>query len=456
MGRKKISITPITDERNKQVTFTKRKFGLMKKAYELSVLCDCEIALIIFNGSNKLFQYASTDMDRVLLRYTEYNEPHESRTNSDIIEMLTKKGQGESFLAAKNTAKGADSDNSEVETTYVLSPHSERDYQRVEQDFRAVFEGKPIVQNASAAASSVMTVAMPFYTLPAIQPVSKVTPVTQTPIRPAVTPATQTPIRPAETITTLSQNPVMALPPLMPAKSVTLAMAGSTMVAPATVAASPSATQSTSSTSVISSPTSRPVLRVVIPSTRSAAASDDGKATATTLVTPILRLATPSNFDAGSSFPSAFPTGFTEFQLNPAGEVQNMTPNMLSGQWQGRGPLSAAIQMAGIPTGQVVIPVEMLGMASNVPASSASLVQLKAEGSQHHKVTVTSEPASTSDVSEISVAASLPQLLSLQPQFIVPLQSGGPSPEPAATVEPDEASEPKRLRVADEEGTSDS
>ena len=69
------------------MTFTKRKFGLMKKAYELSVLCDCEIALIIFNHSNKLFQYASTDMDKVLLKYTEYNEPHESRTNSDIVEV---------------------------------------------------------------------------------------------------------------------------------------------------------------------------------------------------------------------------------------------------------------------------------------------------------------------------------------------------------------------------------
>ena len=61
----------------------------MKKAYELSVLCDCEIALIIFNHSNKLFQYASTDMDKVLLKYTEYNEPHESRTNSDIVEVST-------------------------------------------------------------------------------------------------------------------------------------------------------------------------------------------------------------------------------------------------------------------------------------------------------------------------------------------------------------------------------
>ncbi|EFP12560.1 CRE-MEF-2 protein [Caenorhabditis remanei] len=91
MGRKKIQITRIQDERNRQVTFTKRKFGLMKKAYELSVLCDCEIALIVFNSTNKLFQYASTDMDKVLLKYTEYNEPHESRTNNDIMEALNRK-----------------------------------------------------------------------------------------------------------------------------------------------------------------------------------------------------------------------------------------------------------------------------------------------------------------------------------------------------------------------------
>lgn len=71
----------------RQVTFNKRKFGVMKKAYELSVLCDCEIALIIFSSSNKLYQYASTDMDKVLLKYTEYNEPHESLTNKNIIEV---------------------------------------------------------------------------------------------------------------------------------------------------------------------------------------------------------------------------------------------------------------------------------------------------------------------------------------------------------------------------------
>ncbi|KAF0543513.1 myocyte-specific enhancer factor 2C-like [Gigaspora margarita] len=84
MGRKKIQIKPIKDERNRQVTFLKRKYGLMKKAYELSVLCDCEIALIIFNSNNKLVQYASTDIDKILLKYTEYNEPHESKGNHDF------------------------------------------------------------------------------------------------------------------------------------------------------------------------------------------------------------------------------------------------------------------------------------------------------------------------------------------------------------------------------------
>ena len=66
----------------------------MKKAYELSVLCDCEIALIISSSSNKLYQYASTDMDNILLKYTEYNEPHESLTNKNIIDVSTTSLQG--------------------------------------------------------------------------------------------------------------------------------------------------------------------------------------------------------------------------------------------------------------------------------------------------------------------------------------------------------------------------
>jgi hypothetical protein len=91
MGRKKISISKITDERNRQVTFTKRKFGLMKKAYELSVLCECEIVIIIFNSNNKLFEYASSSMDNILLKYTEHPDANEKKTNVDILETLNKK-----------------------------------------------------------------------------------------------------------------------------------------------------------------------------------------------------------------------------------------------------------------------------------------------------------------------------------------------------------------------------
>jgi hypothetical protein len=89
MGRKKITINKITDERNRQVTFTKRKTGLMKKAYELSVLCDCEIVIIIFNNNNKLFQYGSSNVDQILLKYTEHTEPTETKTNADIIHVGT-------------------------------------------------------------------------------------------------------------------------------------------------------------------------------------------------------------------------------------------------------------------------------------------------------------------------------------------------------------------------------
>ena len=62
----------------------------MKKAYELSVLCDCEIALIIFTSNNKLYQYASSDMDKVLLKYTKYNDTVVSQTNKDILEVQYK------------------------------------------------------------------------------------------------------------------------------------------------------------------------------------------------------------------------------------------------------------------------------------------------------------------------------------------------------------------------------
>ncbi|XP_039517873.1 myocyte enhancer factor 2cb isoform X5 [Rhinichthys klamathensis goyatoka] len=164
MGRKKIQITRIMDERNRQVTFTKRKFGLMKKAYELSVLCDCEIALIIFNSTNKLFQYASTDMDKVLLKYTEYNEPHESRTNSDIVETLRKKGlngcdspdpDADDSALSKKENKGGES--LELESALALTPRTEEKYKQINEEFDLMIK----TQKISAVPSSTYEMPIP-------------------------------------------------------------------------------------------------------------------------------------------------------------------------------------------------------------------------------------------------------------------------------------------------------
>jgi hypothetical protein len=60
MTRKKIQIKKIDNTTARQVTFSKRRRGLFKKALELSTLCDAEIALIVFSSTGKLFDYASS------------------------------------------------------------------------------------------------------------------------------------------------------------------------------------------------------------------------------------------------------------------------------------------------------------------------------------------------------------------------------------------------------------
>ena len=60
MRRGKVQLKRIENKINRQVTFSKRRSGLLKKAHEISVLCDAEVALIIFSTKGKLYEY-STD-----------------------------------------------------------------------------------------------------------------------------------------------------------------------------------------------------------------------------------------------------------------------------------------------------------------------------------------------------------------------------------------------------------
>ncbi|MCO5575628.1 hypothetical protein L7F22_029430 [Adiantum nelumboides] len=62
-----------------QVTFSKRRDGLLKKAYELSVLCDAEVAVIIYSTSGKLFEYASSSIAKIIKRYEELQPQNTNR-----------------------------------------------------------------------------------------------------------------------------------------------------------------------------------------------------------------------------------------------------------------------------------------------------------------------------------------------------------------------------------------
>nr|AAG43200.1 MADS box protein 3 [Zea mays] len=74
MGRGKVQLKRIENKINRQVTFSKRRNGLLKKAHEISVLCDAEVAVIVFSPKGKLYEYASDSrMDKILERYERYS-----------------------------------------------------------------------------------------------------------------------------------------------------------------------------------------------------------------------------------------------------------------------------------------------------------------------------------------------------------------------------------------------
>lgn len=88
MGRKKITVSKIDNERTRNITFNKRKSGLIKKAMELSILCDCEISLVVFSKENgemsNLYEYSSSDPRLILQKYcTVSGLAHERYTNDD-------------------------------------------------------------------------------------------------------------------------------------------------------------------------------------------------------------------------------------------------------------------------------------------------------------------------------------------------------------------------------------
>lgn len=84
MGRGRVQLKRIENKINRQVTFSKRRSGLLKKAHEISVLCDAEVALIGFSTKGKLFEYSTNScMEKILERYERYSYAEKQLNSND-------------------------------------------------------------------------------------------------------------------------------------------------------------------------------------------------------------------------------------------------------------------------------------------------------------------------------------------------------------------------------------
>ncbi|KAK1261808.1 MADS-box transcription factor 6 [Acorus gramineus] len=128
MGRGRVELKMIENKINRQVTFSKRRNGLLKKAYELSVLCDAEVALIVFSSRGKLYEFGSAGLSKTLERYQRcsYNPQDNNAADREVQnwyqEVSKLKAKYESLLRSQRNLLGED-----------LGPLSVKELQQLER-----------------------------------------------------------------------------------------------------------------------------------------------------------------------------------------------------------------------------------------------------------------------------------------------------------------------------------
>ncbi|QHS76645.1 Rlm1p [Saccharomyces paradoxus] len=131
MGRRKIEIQRISDDRNRAVTFIKRKAGLFKKAHELSVLCQVDIAVIILGSNNTFYEFSSVDTNDLIYHYqndknllhevkdpSDYGDFHKNASvniNQELLRSSITNKPSKSSVAGMNHTENDDDENNEEE-----------------------------------------------------------------------------------------------------------------------------------------------------------------------------------------------------------------------------------------------------------------------------------------------------------------------------------------------------
>ncbi|XP_047054393.1 MADS-box transcription factor 3-like isoform X2 [Lolium rigidum] len=127
-GRGRIEIKRIENTTNRQVTFCKRRNGLLKKAYELSVLCEAEVALIVFSGRGRLYEYSNNSVKATIERYKKANS--DTSNSGTVAEVNAQYYQQESSKLRQQISSLQNSNRSLVRDS--VSTMTPRDLKQLE------------------------------------------------------------------------------------------------------------------------------------------------------------------------------------------------------------------------------------------------------------------------------------------------------------------------------------
>lgn len=120
----------IENKINRQVTFSKRRNGMLKKAYELSVLCDAEVALIIFSSRGKLSEFGSSTVSQTLEKYWQHrytsNVHLMDETQTLYQEVLKLKAKYESLQRSQRHLFGEELEPLSIKELYKIEKQLDR------------------------------------------------------------------------------------------------------------------------------------------------------------------------------------------------------------------------------------------------------------------------------------------------------------------------------------------
>ncbi|XP_022873231.1 MADS-box protein SOC1-like isoform X2 [Olea europaea var. sylvestris] len=133
MARGKTQMRRIENATSRQVTFFKRRNGLLKKAFELSVLCDAEVAVLIFSTRGKLYEFSSKSIKETIERYKRHkkdiqakNPPVEQNKQHLQQEMASLMENIEHLESSKRKLSGEDLGSCTTEELLELEQQLER------------------------------------------------------------------------------------------------------------------------------------------------------------------------------------------------------------------------------------------------------------------------------------------------------------------------------------------